>query len=157
MEQSEKIAIELIRTQLHWDIIVNNPIENKGIPDLKCIDEKEIKFVEIKVEELELMTSQKQKILKLLKDGFKVYTLRLYDDYAKLNEINENLVENNIKVLKYPPNFVKKKILLNTCKYCNHVWEARVPFPKQCPRCKRYIKIETPKTIIKEIEGYKNE
>ena len=28
------------------------------------------------------------------------------------------------------------------CKYCEYVWEPRVPEPKVCPQCKRYLKKE---------------
>jgi hypothetical protein len=38
------------------------------------------------------------------------------------------------------------------CQYCKHEWEARVPQPMECPKCKRYLPVKEVEKI-EPIEG----
>ncbi len=42
------------------------------------------------------------------------------------------------------------------CNKCNHEWFARVEKPKQCPKCKNYIKEEVRQLIEKDMKKIKS-
>lgn len=33
------------------------------------------------------------------------------------------------------------------CPKCHHIWNSRKEKPKECPKCKRYIKYDNPETV----------
>jgi len=118
--------------------------ELRGYPDFKCInfDTGERFYLEVKAPLHDLTNDQVKIVKELISKGFEVRLAKvdLNNSIIEYYKLDENMGRKFIERVIIPkPTGTLKPTEVTKCPYCSFEWETRIPSPKSCPRCKRYL------------------
>src|SRR3972149_5282528 len=147
MRKAERLVKNLLERR-GFDVVKSAPAE--GLPTFKCMNFKsgERFYVEVKSTDQRFSLEQIKKFKEIMNSGQKILIATVGERKVEISQLKADFSREKKETFNLGDETTKK--FPQTCQICGYKWEARIPHPKQCPRCKRYdyARVKLPVTKI---------